>query len=110
MQSKPGDRRCMKPLLPGPSMNNQILWSWSLALALGLLPLAGGCSRAASAPLADSPATTDTIATTNADSADLPQSEAESPVQVSGQEPADSPVKLSYSEAPGPSNIRTSGP
>jgi hypothetical protein len=91
-------------------MKNQILWSWSLALALGLLPLAGGCSRAASAPLADSPASTNDIATTNADSADLPQPAAEAPVQVTGPEPADTTVKLSSSESPAPSNIRTSGP
>ena len=100
----------MKPLLPGPSMKNQILWSWSLALALGLLPLAGGCSRAASASLADSPAATNATAAINADSADLPQPVAESPVQVNDPETPETPVKPSSSEAPAASNVRTRGP
>jgi hypothetical protein len=89
---------------------------WSLGWTLGLLLLAGGCSRAASSPLTNSAPTNSTA----------PQAAAVQPKPAAGAEPAtnaaaaappvvgpdlaEAPAKPVSGAKPLPPNIRTSGP
>jgi hypothetical protein len=80
-------------------MKNRIVWTWSLGLALSLLPLAGGCTRAASYPLAETSAdlaSSEPGAGGVATNADEPMVEAEAADLTPAADPATPP------EAPAP--------